>query len=71
MLPLQLLESLINFEGFDKEAFEKVHASGDQITSVRLNPLKNLKPQVFNNKIIQVPWTHQQAFLRDQRLNMC
>jgi len=66
VLPLQLLESLINFEGFDKEAFEKVHASGDQITTVRLNPLKNLKPQVFNNKIIQVPWTQSGFYLESR-----
>ncbi len=66
MLPLQLLESLINFEGFDKEAFEKVHASGDQITSVRLNPLKNLKPQAFNNKLTQVPWAQSGFYLESR-----
>ena len=39
-LPKSLLSSLKGLEGFDKEAFEKVHASGEQITSIRINPLK-------------------------------
>jgi len=39
-LPQQLLDSLINIEGFDKEAFKKIHASGEQITSIRINPSK-------------------------------
>ena len=40
MLPDELLKSLINIKGFDKEAFEKIHASGEQITSIRINPFK-------------------------------
>jgi len=39
-LPQKLLESLKDIEGFDKEAFEGVHESGEQVTSVRINPLK-------------------------------
>lgn len=39
-LPASLLASLTNIKGFDKQAFEAVHASGQQVTSVRLNPLK-------------------------------
>ena len=40
MLPIELLETLKEIEGFDKEAFEKVHTSGYQITSIRINPSK-------------------------------
>lgn len=39
-LPQKLLDSLKDTEGFDQEAFEKVHASREQITSIRLNPQK-------------------------------
>ncbi|MBL7738118.1 MAG: hypothetical protein JNK14_02780 [Chitinophagaceae bacterium] len=40
MLPQSLLDSLKEINGFDKEVFESVHASGEQITSIRLNPAK-------------------------------
>ena len=39
-LPQQLLDSLHDVPGFDKSAFEAVHNSGEQITSIRLNPFK-------------------------------
>jgi 16S rRNA C967 or C1407 C5-methylase (RsmB/RsmF family)/NOL1/NOP2/fmu family ribosome biogenesis protein len=39
-LPKKLLESLEGIEGFDKEAFERVHQSGEKVTSIRFNPLK-------------------------------
>ena len=34
------MNSLRDVPGFDPEAFEKVHASGQQVTSIRINPLK-------------------------------
>ncbi len=40
-LPATFISSLEGLEGFDQDAFEKVHASGDQITSIRINPLKS------------------------------
>ncbi|HEX6429094.1 MAG TPA: RNA methyltransferase [Niastella sp.] len=39
-LPQQLLESLTGIAGFNKEAFVQVHESGEQVTSLRLNPGK-------------------------------
>ncbi|MBI5856990.1 MAG: Fmu (Sun) domain protein [Sphingobacteriales bacterium] len=42
-LPLKLLESIKDITGFDKEAFQGVHESGEQVTSVRLNPFKPVK----------------------------
>jgi 16S rRNA C967 or C1407 C5-methylase (RsmB/RsmF family)/NOL1/NOP2/fmu family ribosome biogenesis protein len=39
-LPLDLLNSLEDVAGFDREAFEAVHQSGEQITSIRINPAK-------------------------------
>lgn len=40
LLPLSLLESLTPVAGFNRAAFEAVHASGEQVTSIRLNPEK-------------------------------
>ncbi|MFT3751047.1 MAG: RNA methyltransferase [Agriterribacter sp.] len=39
-VPKALIESLANAPGFDKEAFENVHQSGEQVTSVRINAAK-------------------------------
>ena len=39
-LPLTLIDSLQHVKGFSKEAFEQVHVSGEQVTSIRYNPLK-------------------------------
>ncbi|WP_153799621.1 methyltransferase RsmF C-terminal domain-like protein [Foetidibacter luteolus] len=39
-LPEQLLKSLETVKGFNREAFEAVHTSGGQVTSIRINPAK-------------------------------
>ena len=39
-VPSALIRSLQTATGFRQEAFEAVHASGAQIVSIRLNPLK-------------------------------
>ncbi len=62
-LPGVLLESLRGIKGFDKEAFEKVHASGEQVTSIRINPAKKSKIRNPNSKI---PWS-EYGFYLDQR----
>ncbi|MEP7144940.1 MAG: RNA methyltransferase [Ferruginibacter sp.] len=36
-VPAALIQALQNIKGFDEEAFENVHRSGEQITSIRLN----------------------------------
>jgi 16S rRNA C967 or C1407 C5-methylase (RsmB/RsmF family)/NOL1/NOP2/fmu family ribosome biogenesis protein len=41
MLPVALLNSLEGVKGFNRKAFEEVHASGEQITSIRINQDKN------------------------------
>lgn len=41
-LPKELLTSLEGVEGYNGPAFEKVHADGRQVTSIRINPLKIL-----------------------------
>ena len=39
-IPTALSNSLKHIKGFNPEAFEAVHASGEQVTSIRLNPYK-------------------------------
>ena len=41
-LPIEFLNSLEGIKGFSKEAFVKVHESGEQVTSIRINPFKLL-----------------------------
>ena len=40
-LPRPLLDSLVSVKGFNEEAFINVHESGEQVTSVRVNPFKS------------------------------
>jgi 16S rRNA C967 or C1407 C5-methylase (RsmB/RsmF family)/NOL1/NOP2/fmu family ribosome biogenesis protein len=77
-LPAQLLDSLTGLTGFDKEAFEKVHALRNQITSIRVNPLKvpdhtKLPSPAFQGmkqkgelEEIDIPWS-QYGFYLSQR----
>lgn len=64
-LPLQLLNSLSDAKGFNKEAFENVHASGEQNTSIRINFTKE-NAQLTNIPITQltkIPWTESGYYL--------
>jgi 16S rRNA C967 or C1407 C5-methylase (RsmB/RsmF family)/NOL1/NOP2/fmu family ribosome biogenesis protein len=71
-LPQPLLESLKKTKGFDQEAFENVHASGEQVTSIRINPIK--LPSVNTDFSIgdpthhsplatRIPWTEYGYYL--------
>lgn len=65
-LPIQLLESLKHCNGFNKDAFEKVHNSGEQITSVRLNPSKL---SIANCQLPiekKIPWTEFGFYLKER-----
>jgi 16S rRNA C967 or C1407 C5-methylase (RsmB/RsmF family) len=77
LLPEKLLESLEGIEGFDKEDFERVHQGGEQVTSVRVNPLKssNVKRETsmenfFHDSQLtiheRVPWS-QYGYYLEQR----
>jgi 16S rRNA C967 or C1407 C5-methylase (RsmB/RsmF family)/NOL1/NOP2/fmu family ribosome biogenesis protein len=66
-LPIQLLDSLADTKGFDKEAFEKIHASGEQVTSIRINPFKlsgSPKALSFGEGWGEVAWTEQGYYLQ-------
>ena len=70
MLPKQFIDSLEGLPGFDKNAFEQVHAQGEQITSVRFNKYKPFDQQVhpFLNNAIAIPWCKQGAYLKERPL---
>ena len=61
-LPSELLRSLDGIKGFNKESFEKVHTSAEQVVSVRFNPRKAAKAfnsgtqYPFEQRGTQVPW---------------
>ena len=63
-LPSIFLESLEGLPGFNRTAFEKVHQSGKQLTSIRLNPAK-FKQISFMDATVEeaVPWSTQGYYL--------
>ncbi|MEO8583344.1 MAG: RsmB/NOP family class I SAM-dependent RNA methyltransferase, partial [Flavitalea sp.] len=58
VLPEKLLQSLQDVPGFDKVSFQRVHESGEQVTSVRFNPSKFSGDvnAVFEGAI-KIPWS--------------
>ncbi len=62
LLPESLLQSLEGVAGFDKEAFEYIHTSGNQVVSIRYNPVKNNNREHFPGSV-QVPWSTNGYYL--------
>lgn len=73
-LPIKLIQSLQSVKSFHQNAFEDVHRSGEQITSIRFNPNKLLftENQIGNVTATQnpnlithnpVPWSSQGYYL--------
>ncbi len=62
-LPASFLASIETTKGFDKEPFENLHASGDQITSIRINPAKQSKNENQHSKI---EWTDSGYYLQSR-----
>jgi NOL1/NOP2/sun family putative RNA methylase len=64
-LPASLMNSLADVKSFDREAFEKVHTSGEQITSIRINPQKYSARQLttHDSRLTQIPWTKYGYYL--------
>jgi 16S rRNA C967 or C1407 C5-methylase (RsmB/RsmF family)/NOL1/NOP2/fmu family ribosome biogenesis protein len=62
-LPEALLNSLESIKGFDKNSFIKVHESGEQVTSVRINPEK--KSEIANLQF-KIPWTESGYYLSER-----
>ncbi|MEI7735008.1 MAG: RNA methyltransferase [Ferruginibacter sp.] len=64
-LPSALINSLQNVTGFNQQSFEKVHQSGEQVTSVRLNPNKKNDGLVFDTDG-NVPWSSNGWYLKER-----
>jgi NOL1/NOP2/sun family putative RNA methylase len=62
-LPPALLASLQTVKGFDEAAFVQVHQSGEQITSIRINPSK--QSEITNPKS-KIPWSSQGFYLSER-----
>lgn len=65
-LPELFIQSIHHAQGFSKEAFEAVHASGEQVTSVRINPFKNVDPDLLLSTGSPVPWSSQGYYLAER-----
>lgn len=63
-LPIALLDSLESCTGFDRDAFVAVHETAEKITSIRLNPAKQLPEYPALN--IKIPW-HPHGYYLPQR----
>jgi len=59
-LPSKLIKALQKEFHIDTDAFEEMHRSGNQITSIRINPDK---PQIATEGLEQVPWCQQGYYL--------
>ncbi len=66
-LPLPLIQSLQRVPGFDETAFEQTHQSGEQVTSIRLNPRKQTATENHQSAIAnlqsKIPWTSHGYYL--------
>lgn len=65
-LPEAMVDSLTGISGFDREEFISIHASGEQVTSIRLNPAKG---SVANSHLPiagSIPWTENGFYLSER-----
>jgi 16S rRNA C967 or C1407 C5-methylase (RsmB/RsmF family)/NOL1/NOP2/fmu family ribosome biogenesis protein len=60
-LPSALLASLEGLPGYNADAFNATHASGRQVTSIRLNPAK--PPHTLHAGATPIPWSSQGYYL--------
>lgn len=67
-IPRALLSSLTGVKGFEQEAFEAVHASGSQVTSVRINPAKWNEDFLLHALPVEknIPWSAFGFYLKDR-----
>ena len=67
-LPTSLMNSMNDLPGFNQEAFQRVHDSGEQVTSIRFNPAKlrigNFPISQFQNSAI--PWSSYGYYLSER-----
>jgi 16S rRNA C967 or C1407 C5-methylase (RsmB/RsmF family)/NOL1/NOP2/fmu family ribosome biogenesis protein len=66
-LPKEFLTSLEGLPGYDAAAFEAVHASGSQVTSIRLNPAKlQATPPPIISEATPIPWSSYGYYLKER-----
>ena len=66
-LPAALLSSLKGLPGYDEQAFTQVHSSGQQITSVRINPAKAFDVHEHSFEVdAKIPWTSNGYYLKQR-----
>ena len=65
-IPVALLASLKDVEGFDEIPFVQTHQSGKQIVSIRINPAKFDNGQVSFNVEAKVPWSSNGYYLTER-----
>ncbi len=70
-LPPAFIRSLEGIHGFSRESFEAVHASGEQVTSIRFNPGKLANCQLDTaNRILplaeKIPWAAHGYYLSER-----
>lgn len=56
-LPASFIQSLETAPGFSKASFISVHNSGEQSTSIRLNPFKPVNEFPVSVPVSKIPWT--------------
>ena len=66
VLPPELITSLQNVPGFDETAFKNVHESGEQITSIRINPAKAFDPESHFTSVEKIPWSSSGYYLKNR-----
>ncbi|MES1226926.1 MAG: RsmB/NOP family class I SAM-dependent RNA methyltransferase, partial [Bacteroidota bacterium] len=66
-LPHALIASLQTVKGFDKDAFVQIHESGEQITSVRVNPNRTFNVEYSTLNVQgKVPWSSNGYYLSER-----
>ena len=65
-IPVALLASLKDVEGFDEIPFVQTHQSGKQIVSIRINPSKFDIGQVSFNVEAKIPWSSNGYYLTER-----
>ncbi|MFP5042497.1 methyltransferase RsmF C-terminal domain-like protein [Parasediminibacterium sp. JCM 36343] len=71
MLPPLLIQSLQGIKGFHAAAFEAVHQSGEQVTSIRLNPAKPLTVDRLSFTERPFPLKTQNSKLKTKEIAWC
>lgn len=66
LLPDLLLQSLKDVEGFNETDFVAIHESGEQITSIRINPAKVFNAVDHFNDTEKVPWSTNGYYLNER-----